>query len=579
MPCDRVVITPDTRVSEVERMFLNDSTIRSILVEIDGQMVCIDRVGFFSALSGPLGHGRSLYARHPISRMPRPETLVMPASTTPVEAAHAILERHSRVRYNDVVVRYPDGKHATILVAELFAEVAHTHQYTGLHDPLTGLPNRTLFLERLREAHRRTFEADVDSHGQLSPYAILFVDLDDFKPINDVLGHGAGDQALRTVADRLISAVDEHVMVARLGGDEFGVLLDRACTHDEVVGLSEGILEVLNQPLLIEDDTVAIGASVGFALADLESDSEEMLRKADMAMYAAKRGGKASYASYSEGMHANASRRLELRSQIEGAIYREEFRPFYQAIVDLDSSSIVATEALIRWDRPGEGLIGPDQFIPLSEQNGLIVPLGAWMLEECCRRAKAWEDANPLHLPLSLSVNVSPRQLEERGFVSMVAAILERTRMPPEFLTLEITENVLIKDAEAVLHRLTELKKLGIKLALDDFGAGFSSLGYLSRMPLDVLKLDRAFVLQMDTPHGRNLLSGIIALAQSLDLVTVAEGVETSEQADDLRMLGCRRAQGYYFARPMPGEDYVELLGDPTQAMTLPAYQPAARAA
>jgi diguanylate cyclase (GGDEF)-like protein len=574
MRCDRITIAPDTRVTEVERMLLSDPTIRSVLVETEADIICIDRVSFFSGLAGPLGHGRSLYARHAITRMPHPSALVLPSTMTPVEAAQAVLERPADVRYSDIVVRFPDGKHSTLLVADLFAEVAHTHEYTGLHDSLTGLPNRVLFLERLRDAHRRSRR-----QPGLSPYAILFVDLDDFKPINDVLGHSAGDQALRTVAERLQDHDLESVMVARLAGDEFGVLVDRPCSYEEVVGLAERVVLALNQPLLIDDATVAIGASVGFALAAANDTPEELLRKADMAMYAAKRSGKGSYAAYSDGMHANASRRLELRSQIDGAIDREEFRVAYQAVVELQQDTIVGAEALIRWDRPGEGLISPDQFIPICEQNGLIVPLGAWMLEQCCRRAVEWGDENPNHAPMSLSVNVSPRQLEQPGFPDTVGQILQRTRMPAEFLILEITENVLIQDAEAVLRRLSALKRLGVKLALDDFGAGFSSLGYLSRMPLDVLKLDRSFVLQMDNQYGRNLLNGIITLAHSLDLTTVAEGVETARQAEELRTLGCQRAQGYYFARPMPGEAYRELLGDASEPPTLPAQLRDLRAA
>jgi diguanylate cyclase (GGDEF)-like protein len=565
MPSDRVSITPDTKVSEVERMLLSDPTIRSILLEVEDEIVCIDRAWFFSTLSGPLGHGRSLYARHQITRMPRPQTLVLPATMSPVDAAGAILERQHDVRYNDVVVRSPDGMHTTILVANLFAEVAHTHAYVGLHDPLTGLANRRMFLERLQDTH---MHAGRDG-GRDGRFAVLFVDLDDFKPINDVLGHQAGDIALRTAAERLRSHPDPHLTVARLGGDEFGVLLERRCSEVEIAELAGWMISVLSKPIQIEEATVMISASVGYTLADDESTAEELLRMADMAMYAAKRNGKNRCSAYLDGMHARASRRLELRSQLSGAIDRAEFKLHYQPLVEIADGSIVGAEALLRWERPGEGLVGPDQFIPLSEQTGLIVPLGAWVLQEACTKARAWAREHPGHVGLSLAVNVSPRQLEDPDFVDTVARILHRTGMTPAALTLEITENVLIKDLETVLSRLAQLKLLGVKLALDDFGAGFSSLGYLSRMPIDILKLDRRFVSQLGSANERGMLSGIVRLAESLDLVTVAEGVETETQLRELRQANCQRAQGYLFARPMSGDALRRLLGNSIGAPTL----------
>jgi diguanylate cyclase (GGDEF)-like protein len=567
MPSDRVSITPDTRVSEVERMLLSDPTIRSVLLEVEDEIVCIDRAWFFSTLSGPLGHGRSLYARHQITRMPRPQTLVLPAEMSLVDAASAILDRQHDVRYNDIVVRSPGGIHATILVANLFAEVAHTHAYVGLHDPLTSLPNRRMFLERLQDTHIRTSR----NGGRGGRFAVLFVDLDDFKPINDVLGHQAGDIALRTAAERLRSHPDPHLTVARLGGDEFGVLLERRCSEIEVAELSAWMIDVLSEPIQIEEATVMISASVGFALADDESTADELLRMADMAMYAAKRNGKNRYSAYLDGMHARASRRLELRSQISGAIDRAEFKLEYQPVVELKGGSIVGAEALLRWERPGEGLVGPDQFIPLSEQTGLIVPLGAWVLQEACTRARAWALDNPHHAGLSLAVNVSPRQLEDPAFVDTVARILRLTEITPSALTLEITENVLIKDLETVLGRLAQLRRLGVRLALDDFGAGFSSLGYLSRMPIDILKLDRRFVSQLGSTNERGMLSGIVKLAESLDLVTVAEGVETDTQLRELRVANCRLAQGYLFARPMSDDALQRLLAESMVAPTAPA--------
>lgn len=562
------MITPQTSVAEVERMLLSDPTIRSILLVIEDEVVCIDRAWFFATLSGPLGHGRSLYARHQITRMPRPETLVLPAEMSPIDAAHEILKRSADIRYNDIVIQFRDGRYATILVAELFAEVAHTHEYVGLHDPLTALPNRRLFVERLRDLHAR---ATVEGRRE-GQFGVLFVDLDDFKPINDVLGHEAGDVTLRVAAARLGGHGYSEVMVARLGGDEFGVLIARPCDEHELAEIAGWIIEQLSAPIEIDDATVTISASVGLAIADEESTAEELLRMADMAMYAAKRNGKNSYAVYADGMHARASRRLELRSQIDGAIERGEFKLFYQPVVEVEDLQMVSAEALLRWERPGEGLVSPDQFIPMTEQTGLIVPLGAWVLEEACRRGVAWSREHPTHPPLTLSVNVSPRQLEDPDFVSTVARIIEITEAKPHELVLEITENVFIKDFETVLDRLAQLKLLGVQIALDDFGAGFSSLGYLARLPIDVLKLDRRFVSQLGNQHERGLLTGIVGLAESLRLPAVAEGVETQEQLEEIRAAGCQRAQGYLFARPMSADALGVLLGSgETAPRLLPA--------
>ncbi len=565
MPHDRLVISHNARVTEVEALLLGDPAIRSILVEIDGETFCIDRAWFFSTLAGPLGHGRSLYARHPITRMPRPQTRALPAEMTLLDAAHAILERPADIRYNDVLVCFPNGRHGTIPVANLFAEVAHTHAYVGLHDPLTALPNRRLFLERLHDAHAGIGRG----REQQRQLAVLFVDLDDFKPINDVLGHDAGDSALKTVAMRLSTPADPRMTVARLGGDEFGVLVEEPAGEPEVTALARRIIAALSSPIELDDATVTISASVGIAMAEREATAEELLRMADMAMYAAKRNGKNSYAVYSDSMHARASRRLELRSQIEAAVGRGEFTLHYQPVVELEGLSLTGAEALLRWERPGEGLVGPDQFIPLAEQSGLIVPLGTWVLQEACAQAVRWQREHRHGEQLSFAVNVSPRQLEDPGFVDTVARALSASTLPPGSLMLEITENVLIKDFESVLTRLAELKQLGVRLALDDFGAGFSSLGYLSRMPIDVLKLDRRFMLELGGTNQRGLLNGIIRMAEALDLVVVAEGVESELQLAELRAARCPRAQGYLFARPMSAVGFTEQL--------LSTYRPTGR--
>ncbi len=566
MPCSRATATPDTPILAVERMFVADPTLSSVVVPLDrGGAVCVSRAWFFAQLMGDLGYGRSLYARHPIRRLPRPATLVLDADTTIADATRAVLSRENDHRYDDIVVRLGRDEYAAIVVAELFAELAHNHAYVGLHDPLTSLPNRRYFLDRLRAAH----SARAQRQGRAM--AVLFVDLDEFKPINDVLGHEAGDLALIKVAQRLnrvIGAQALPVTVARLGGDEFGVLIEEAPGTDEVVEAVEHFQAELSGPVPIGDKRITLHCSIGVALDDGVSSADELLRNADLAMYTAKRRHKGGYAIYEETMHVRASNRLQLRTQLEGALDRGEFKLHYQPIVELAGNTVVGGEALLRWERPGEEPVGPGQFIPVCEQMGMIGPLGLWVLREACEQVTAWQHAHP-DAQLHYAVNISPLQLQEPNFVASVEQVLRETGMPAADLVLEITENVFI-DNQEIIERIAALKRLGIRLALDDFGTGFSSLGYLSRLPIDILKLDRRFVAALGDTHERGVMRGIVALARTLQLQTIGEGVETVGQADELRAAGCERAQGYFFAKPMPWSDYEALLGTGLAAPTLP---------
>ncbi|HEX3804416.1 MAG TPA: EAL domain-containing protein [Solirubrobacteraceae bacterium] len=556
LPCGHMTISPEVSVFEVERMFLDDPALSAMVVsgDDDDDAVCISRDWFFAQLVGPLGHGRSLYARHRISSLPRPDTLILRASMAPIDAAREVQARPIDSRYHDIVIGYEDGGFGTIVVADLFAEVAHTHAYLGLHDPLTGLANRRLFLERLRATHKRA------GGGAKGMFGVLFVDLDDFKPINDVLGHETGDVALVAVAQRLRQFEELPVTVARFGGDEFGVLVEDASEPDAVLELAERIVASLNSPMLLAGERMTLGASIGIALADGHSSPENLLRNADLAMYVAKRDRKGGYAMYEADMHANASKRLQLRSQLEVALEHDQFELFFQPLIELDSLRIVGAEALVRWRHPARGLVGPNQFIPLCEQTGMIVPLGSWVLRNACERGARWRRDHADHGHLTLSVNISPRQLLEPDFVDEVGEVVSGTGIEPESLVLEITENVFIEDFRSVSDRLQAIRRLGVGVALDDFGSGFSSLGYLSRLPIDVLKLDRRFVTQLGEPSERGLLSGIVALTHSLNLIAVAEGVETHEQLSELRNAGCERGQGYLFAKPLSGERMSALL-------------------
>ena len=568
MPTRERTIDPGTPVLAVERMFMEDATLSSIVVSDATDAVCITRAWFFAQLTGPLGFGRSLYGRHPVGRLPRRRSLVIPSDTGLADASRAALGRPEDTRYDDLVVSFADRSFGTICVADLFAEVAHSQAYEALHDNLTGLPNRRLFLERLNYVRA---QAELGRGGL---FAVLFVDVDEFKAINDVLGHEAGDHTLSTVAERLAAVRGRagdplKLLVARLGGDEFAILVEQAQAPEEVLAVVEQVTSSLNEPLWVNGERVALSASIGIACSSEASSIEELLGNADLAMYAAKRKRKGSHAVYEERMHAQARKRLELRSQLDGALERGEFELVYQPIIQLNGLSVAGAEVLLRWSSPHDGSVPPDQFIPLCEQSGMIVPLGAWVLEQACSQVMRWDRAHRGRVPPRLSVNISPRQLQEPGFVDEVAQILRITGMRAKHLCLEITEGIFIDDVAIVLDRLAALKTLGVRLALDDFGAGFSSLGYLARLPIDVLKLDRTFVAQLGNEQERGLLRGIVALAESLGLPVVAEGVETEQQVTELRAAGCRSAQGYLFSRPVSPEAYAALMIQ-TQSTTPP---------
>ena len=552
MPRRGRVMSAATGVVEVERVFLDDPALSSIVVHNpDGEPSCLTRARFFATLTGRLGFGRSLYLRHALWQLEIPETPRLPAEMTIADAARMILARPDDCRYDDCVVRFADGGYGTLCVADLFAELAHTQAFEALHDALTGLANRRLFLGRLRAAL-----ADAGSR-----FGVLFVDVDDFKAINDGLGHDTGDAALTVVADRLQAVAGPQATVARLGGDEFAVLLPQLHGRAEAEAAAECVVAALSAPLRTADTRVALSASVGIALAGDGTTDTELLRNADLAMYAAKRRGKGVHAFYERHMQAAARFQLELRSELEGALAREEFFVEYQPIVRLADATVAGAEALLRWRRADGTVVSPGDFIPLCEQSGLIIPIGRWVLHEACRQAAQWARARGDAMPLRVTVNVSPRQLQDPRLADDVAAALADSGLPPWALTLEMTEGVLISDLETAVARLGECRQLGVEVALDDFGSGFSSLGRLAQMPIDVGKLDRAFVSQLDdgdghdgSDRGSGLVAGVVGLGHSLQLTTIGEGVETPAQAQALRAAGCRFGQGFYWARPMAGE-------------------------
>jgi diguanylate cyclase (GGDEF)-like protein/PAS domain S-box-containing protein len=427
-------------------------------------------------------------------------------------------------------------------------------RHRAFHDGLTGLANRALLENRL--AH-----ANAVARRRKRHLAVLFLDLDDFKTINDSLGHAAGDELLRRVAERVAGALRAGDTASRRGGDEFAVLLEDLEDPAEAQAVAWRIMEALSEPVQISGRELTVGASIGIAVSDGGTGVEELLRNADVAMYAAKDDGKAAVRVFEPHMVRRFVDRLELRAELGGAIEDGQLELDFQPIVELESGRIVSAEALVRWRHPQRGRLGPDQFIGLAEETGLIVALGEWVLRAACRQARALHDAFPDREPIAISVNVSTRQLRDPDFPATVATVLEETGVAPEALVLELTESLLVDNREAVMTQLKALKRLGVRLAVDDFGTGYSVLSYLQEFPIDVLKIDKSFVDDIHTrPDKAKLVAGIVNLGASLALDVVAEGIEEAAQADELRAMQSPFGQGYLFSRPVTGAAVQELL-------------------
>jgi diguanylate cyclase (GGDEF)-like protein/PAS domain S-box-containing protein len=421
--------------------------------------------------------------------------------------------------------------------------------HQAFHDPVTGLPNRALFVERVRHAIAR-------SRREHRGIGIVFIDLDDFKIVNDSLGHAAGDEVLTQVAQRLALSIRASDTAARFGGDEFAVLLEDIEGVQEAADAAERIMEAVSSPLTAAHKELALRCSLGIAIApeDGTADADELIRDADAAMYIAKRDGKGGYRLFEPEMHEGVLQRLELRTDLQRALATDQLELFYQPVIRLDDGTISGVEALLRWNHPTRGMVGPDQFIPLAEETGLIVPIGRWVLREGCREGRKLMESLPTDRPVSLAINLSLKQLQHSDIVADVRDALEESGLPPGQLTLEITESVLMADTDLAIQRLAELKALGLKLALDDFGTGYSSLSYLSKFPVDVLKMDRSFLQEDASPQAADLANAVVALGSTLSLEVVAEGIEMPSQWKTLRDLGCELGQGFYFARPMNAE-------------------------
>ena len=432
-------------------------------------------------------------------------------------------------------------------------------------DPLTGLPNRLLFHEKLE-----TCLAKAKSTPGYS-FALLFIDVDRFKVINDSLGHAMGDQLLLSVAHRLRDAVREsdtvvraHSVAARFGGDEFAILLDNIAATADAQRVAARMLEQFAEPYRLNGQEVFASISIGIAVGNGEYASiGDLLRDADTAMYRAKALGKARAELFDRTMHDAVLARLQIESDLRRAVERDQFSLFYQPIHSLSPQGLVGFEALIRWRHPVRGLVPPNLFIPIAEETGVIISIGDWVLREACRQIKAWQIEFPASPPIAVGVNVSGKQLRRPEFVGEVRQAIESNGLEPKSLRLEITETALVEDADTVSQTLIALKALGVGLQIDDFGTGYCSFSYVDRFPVDTVKIDRSFVC--DLPHNHEhagIVQAVMTMAKSLGMAVTAEGVETQEQLDHLRSVQCELAQGYLFSKPLPSEDAVRLLHD-----------------
>jgi diguanylate cyclase (GGDEF)-like protein len=447
-----------------------------------------------------------------------------------------------RVESRTAELSQVNAKLASEIVERRRSEAQMKHM--AHHDALTGLANRVLFQDRLRQAMQ-----EAEQTG--GAVAVLCLDLDRFKEVNDTFGHPAGDTLLRSVAQTLLSAVRAEDTVARLSGDEFAIVQPNPTTPDSTAGLGQRLLELFQKPFELGGELVRSGVSIGAALFPQDaSNADDLLKAADIALYHAKSEGRGIYHRFEAGMNAALEARREFEQDLRRALENDEFELHYQPLIDLETQSVLGCEALIRWRHPVRGFVQPLDFIPIAESTGLIVEIGEWVMRTACAEATHWPAAT------KIAVNLSPVQFTKPGLVETVADALAAADLDPTRLELEITESMLLGNTEPVLRALRDLKKLGIEIAMDDFGTGYSSLGYLRQFPFDKIKVDRSFVTDLGaSTESVAIVRAVVGLATGLGMTTLAEGVETVEQLDSLVAEGCAQAQGYYFSRPRPAAE------------------------
>jgi len=440
-------------------------------------------------------------------------------------------------------------------ISRVLEETKEHFRHAAFHDSLTGLPNRAMFTQLLKA------EIESSSRRNDHKFAVLFLDLDRFKNVNDSLGHTHGDLLLVAFAERLERTLRPVDTLARFGGDEFAILLSGMTDATDAVRVAQRIQDELSQPFVLDKNSAFATASIGIALSSSGYDRpDDILRDADIAMYRAKENGKARYELFDHGMHARAVSRLQLESDLRQAIENKEFAVYYQPIVALPTGRLAGFEALVRWNHPRRGLVHPGDFIPVAEETGLIVPIGQWVLNEACAQVRRWQLDSPSHRALSLSVNLSARQVAQPDLLDLIKEALEISKLNPHCLKLEITESVVMENAEAAALMFKQLRSLGVQLSIDDFGTGYSSLSYLHRFPLNYLKIDRSFVSRLTTDNDNAIVRTISTLARNLGMEVIAEGIETDEQYQQLKMLGCEYGQGFLFSCPVDNNGVQHLL-------------------
>jgi diguanylate cyclase (GGDEF)-like protein/PAS domain S-box-containing protein len=497
---------------------------------------------------------------HPDHRIAVLETFQRAMHDEPVSAVEAVFHTKSgKAIAVEGRFRCQSERGTVIAIQALFRDVTErkrweeTLEHQARHDSLTGLPNRTLLRDRLHDMLSR-------APWRKSGLAVLFLDLDRFKTINDTLGHAVGDLLLKEVAVRLTSAVRYGDTVARLGGDEFVVMLADVAQPRDVVGVTQKILDVLSKPFLLDGHELSVSTSIGVSLypADGE-DPDVLLKNADAALYQAKEQGRNNCQYYSRDMNAKVEKRLQMERWLRHAVERNELVLHYQPRVNLENGRTTGVEALVRWRHPDLGTIPPEEFIPLAEDTGLIEPIGEWVLRTACAQHRAWQAAGLS--PIRVAVNLSARQLQQPNFVERIRHALTDTGQSPQLLELELTESVLMTHAETTIKTLGELDAMGVALSIDDFGTGYSSLSYLNRLPIRTLKIDRSFICNMThNPKDATIVAAITSLGHSLQLNVVAEGVETNAQLQFLRSIRCDEMQGYVFSKPLPAEELIAFL-------------------
>jgi len=540
-----------------------------ISTDIDGNVTYLNQAAqAMTGWSGAEAQGRSfadvfrVFDHTNPGRAVNPMAAAMRQNSTVGLTAGCILTRRDghQARIDDSAAPIHDRKGHVIGAVMVFHDVTQAHEmtqrmsYLAHHDYLTDLPNRLLLDDRLTQAIAA-------AHRQDEQLAVLFVDVDRFKHINDTLGHAIGDQLLRSVAARLVSGVRASDTVSRQGGDEFVILLSEI-SHAENAALSaKKLLSTLSMPHRIGEHDLQITISIGISVyPDDGADAEALVKNADVAMLAAKDNGRSNYQFFKSDMNVHALERQSLESGLRHALQGREFQLYYQPKMDLETEKITGAEALIRWQQPNGDMVLPDKFIPVAEQCGYIVPIGRWVLREACRQAKSWFDADLV--PMPIAINVSAVELRSTGFVQGVSAILQETGLDPNYLEFELTETALLQDQNSTTGVLRALKDIGVQLTLDDFGTGYSSLSYLKRYPIDALKIDKSFVRGLCTNvSDANIVSAVINMGKSFGLNVIAEGVETPEQFMRLQAQQCSEGQGNYFNAPLTSDVFAALLG------------------